>query len=400
MYTEVKECRAGGGKLEPILSLGTQALTGIFPKLNQEIEYAPLDLMWCESSGLVQLNHSCDPNKMYGKDYGYRSGLNGSMVAHLQSKAKMLQRYCGMNDVILDIGSNDGTLLSSYEWGKRIGIDPTGDKFCEYYPENIMLVSDFFSSKKYFNVSSKKAKVITSISMFYDLANPIEFAKEIAECLADDGIWHLEQSYMPSMLRQGCYDTICHEHLEYYSLSAIKRIIELAGLRIHNVSLNDTNGGSFAITVGHNSKVDNYAEITWLLQDEFRMGIKSSLIKFADRVHDQRMSLLSLLSKLKTAHKSVVGYGASTKGNVVLQYCNITRELLPYIGEINSDKFECFTPGTNIPIIPESEVRAMKPDYMLVMPWHFKSGIIKREREYLNNGGKLIFPFPYVEVVG
>lgn len=399
MYTQIKECRAGGGPVEDVMSLGNQAMTGIFPKPKQEIEFAPLDLVWSEKSGLLQLKHTCNLDDMYGTNYGYRSGLNKSMVEHLRGKAKMLQRYLGMTDVVLDIGSNDGTLLSMYEWGKKIGMDPTAGKFHEYYPENVMAVCDFFSAKKYFNVSSKKAKVITSISMFYDLPDPIAFAKEVGECLADDGIWHLEMSYMPTMLRQGCYDTICHEHLEYYSLTAIKRIIELAGLHIQSVSLNDTNGGSFALNITHEVPTVPCPEMIWLLQEEFLSGLRSKVAHFELRAMTHRSSLVALLSRLSET-KTVIGYGASTKGNAVLQYCGITTELLPYIAEVNPDKYGCITPGSNIPIIPETEARAMKPDYMLVMPWHFKTGILKREREYLDNGGKLIFPFPYVEIVG
>lgn len=399
MYSEIKKCRACNCKLEDVMSLGTQAMTGIFPKPKQKIEYAPLDLVWCDACGLLQLKHSCNPDAMYGKNYGYRSGLNKSMIEHLRLKAKMLQRYCDGTDVILDIGSNDGTLLSMYEWGKKIGMDPTADKFREYYMEDILAVADFFTAEKYLNITSKKAKVITSISMFYDLADPIAFVKDIAKCLASDGVWHLEQSYMPTMLRQGAYDTICHEHLEYYSLTTIKRIIERGGLHIHSVTLNNVNGGSFALTVGH-KPLANDVLLPWLLRDEFSFGIRSQIDRFSARAAAHKLSLISLLSTLANNGEKVIGYGASTKGNVVLQYCNITTDLLSCIAEVNFDKYGCVTPGTNIPIIPETEARAMKPDYMLVLPWHFREGIIKREQEYLNNGSKLIFPFPYVEVVG
>lgn len=399
MYHQINQCRAGGGnKLEDIMSLGNMAMTGLFPRAHQEVESAPLDLVWCEESQLLQLKHSCNPSEMYGANYGYRSGLNGSMVTHLHNKAERLSKFLGKKDIVLDIGSNDGTLLSRYERGLKVGMDPTGAKFQNYYPPDVCLIPNFFSEELYRQKIGAKAKVITSIAMFYDLADPIQFAREVGQCLTDDGIWHLEQSYLPTMLRQGSYDTICHEHLEYYSLTAIKRIIEAAGLHIQNVSLNDVNGGSFALDIGHNPN-SNSSELYWLLNEEHHMHMKDAIQDFALRAETHRMSLYSLLVSLSKT-KKISGYGASTKGNVILQYCGITSELLTNIAEINSDKFGCFTPGSNIPIVSESEVRASKPDYMLVLPWHFKASIIKREREYLNNGGKLIFPFPYVEVVG
>ncbi len=398
MYHEIKQCRAGGLELDHIYSLGTQAMSGLFPKPGEEIEFAPLDLVWSEGSGLLQLKHSCDPVGMYGSNYGYRSGLNGSMITHLQSKAEMLSQFVGPKDVILDIGSNDGTLLSFYKVGTKIAIDPTGKKFQNYYTTDVYLIPEFFSTKTYFQKVAIKAKLITTIAMFYDLADPIGFAKQVGECLDDDGIWHLEQSYLPTMLRQGCYDTICHEHLEYYSLTAIKRILELAGLHIYSVTLNDVNGGSFALNVGHHIPDTPDPEMLWLLREEKNMNMKQSIINFVLRMKQHKESLLSLLSRLN--EKKVIGYGASTKGNTVLQYCGIGTDLVSCIAEVNSDKFGCLTPGSKIPIVSELEAKSMKPDYMLVLPWHFKTGIIKREREYLNNGGKLIFPFPYVEIVG
>lgn len=395
MYREIKECRAGGGEVETLMTLGVQAMSGTFPKPNEDVEYAPLELVWSDLSGLLQLKHTCDLKSMYGMNYGYRSGLNKSMVRHLQSKAQKLKH--DSSNTILDIGSNDGTLLRAFEHGTRIGMDPTGEKFQEYYPPGVTLVKDFFSKKKFFDVSPRKADIITSIAMFYDLENPIAFAEEVAECLADDGVWHLEQSYMPKMLQMNCYDTICHEHLEYYSLTAIKRILELAGLYIHNVSVNDINGGSFAIDVKHTVPEYN-SEINWMLVNE--LNLKTKIKSFGIRAVTQSRDLISLLSRLRSNDKKVFAYGASTKGNVTLQYCGINNYLVQYALEVNEDKFGHVTPGSYIPIISETDGRAMKPDYMLVLPWHFKAGIIEREKHYLEAGGKLIFPFPYVEIVG
>ena len=218
----------GGSHLVTVLNLGMQALTGVFPRTCDEaIGEGPLELVWSPDSGLLQLRHSFQPSEMYGDNYGYRSGLNQSMIDHLTHKVRQLQRMAPLQsgDAVLDIGSNDGTLLKSYETNgvERIGIDPTGTKFSLYYPADIKLVPEFFSSAAYRGVTQRPAKIVTSIAMFYDLDRPMKFAREVESVLADDGIWHFEQSYMPSMLRLNSYDTICHEHLEYYSLQAVER---------------------------------------------------------------------------------------------------------------------------------------------------------------------------------
>jgi hypothetical protein len=286
----------------------------------------------------------------------------------------------------------------------RIGIDPTGKKFQNYYPSEIKLVADFFSKDAYESITSKKAKIITSIAMFYDLENPINFAKDIEAVLADDGVWHFEQSYMPSMLRLNSYDTICHEHIEYYSLSVVKYILEEAGLKVVDVIMNNINGGSFAVTATKKSCKTikpNLPVINWLLEQEDKMGLSTPrpYRDFEERVFRHRDDLSRLVKTLVGDGKKVLGYGASTKGNVVLQFCGLTTSEIPAIAEVNPEKFGKVTPGTHIPIISEMEAKAQNPDYFLVLPWHFKDGILRREKEYLANGGKFIFPFPEIEIV-
>jgi hypothetical protein len=405
----IDRCRASGSKhLIPVLSLGHQALTGVFPRSRDEkVTVGPLELVWCPESGLLQLAHSYDPGEMYGENYGYRSSLNQSMVRHLTNKMRLLQRAADLKsgDVVLDIGSNDCTSLKAYEVEglTRIGIDPTGEKFRSYYPDYVQLVPDFFSSKNFRSVSSRRAKIVTSISMFYDLEDPTQFAREVAEILDPEGIWHLEQSYMPSMLRVCSYDTICHEHIEYYSLGALKKILDAAGLDILDVEMNAVNGGSFAVTAVQRASTRrrNSAVVNWLLQQEERMGLgtPAPFRDFEQRVFRHREDLTRLLRALKGDGKRILGYGASTKGNVVLQFCGIGPELVEAIAEVNEDKFGSFTPGTHIPIISEPEARAMKPDYFLVLPWHFKEGIVAREQQFLADGGKFIFPFPEIEII-
>jgi hypothetical protein len=409
-YREISKCRVSGSpNLISILNLGYQALTGVFPKDPcKDITTGPLELVWCPDSGLLQLAHSYEPSEMYGENYGYRSGLNQSMVNHLTDKVGYLERFVepSAGDVIVDIGANDATTLKAYRTKdlRRIGIDPTGAKFRQYYPNDIALVPDFFSPDAYRSVEKKQARIVTSIAMFYDLEAPIEFAEAVESILADDGIWHFEQSYMPSMLRLNSYDTICHEHLEYYSFGAVKKILDAAGMKIADVGMNSVNGGSFAVTAvkanNRNIRV-NEPVINWLLEQEDRMGLGTPrpFRDFEERVFRHREDLVRLIRILNEDGKTILGYGASTKGNVVLQFCGLTSSDIKAIAEVNPDKFGSYTPGTRIPIVSEAEARAMKPDYFLVLPWHFKEGIIRREKEFLSRGGKMIIPFPEIEIV-
>lgn len=410
MYTEIQKCRVSGSRdLVSVLNLGHQALTGVFPKdASEPVTVGPLELVWCPDSGLLQLKHSYSADEMYGDNYGYRSGLNQSMVTHLTDKVRFLEQLARprAGDVVVDIGSNDATTLKAYQTAgvRRIGIDPTGKKFSEYYPEDVQLVPDFFSAEAYRSVERKQAKIVTSIAMFYDLEQPIEFARQIESILADDGIWHFEQSYMPSMLRLNSYDTICHEHIEYYSLGVVKLIVEAAGLQLVDVAMNGVNGGSFAVTVTKASNTTirpNQAVIDWLLEQESLMGLANPrpYRLFEERVFRHRQDLTRLIRALNADGKKVLGYGASTKGNVVLQFCGLTATDIPAIAEVNVEKFGRVTPGTHIPIVSEKEAHAMAPDYYLVLPWHFKEGILRREKDFLARGGKFIFPFPEIEII-
>ena len=403
---KISNCRlCKSSNLKSVLDLGDQHLTGVFPKSKiEEVSKGPLSLGWCSDCYLLQLLHSFDPSEMYGENYGYRSGLNSMMVDHLSTKIELLCKQFGVSkgDSVLDIGSNDATLLKSYkiEDLNRVGIDPTGAKFAHYYPRDIKLIEDFFRAS---HMGIEKFKIITAISMFYDLEDPISFVQDIHSVLAQEGVWHFEQSYMPSMLRMNSYDTICHEHIEYYSLTPVKMILEKCGLRIIDVKMNAVNGGSFAITACHENAIfpSNEPLIDWLLEQERSMGINSltPFVDFKKKVFQHKHDLKDLLIKLKHAGKVVHGYGASTKGNVLLQFCNITKNELPFIAEINEEKYGSFTPGSEIEIISDKQSKEMNPDYYLVLPWHFKTGILKNEKEYLKKGGSLIFPFPEIEII-
>ena len=408
-YKEITRCRmSGSANLVPVLHLGNQALTGVFPRsADVPVTTGPLDLVWCPESGLLQLRHSYDSSEMYGANYGYRSGLNQSMVRHLEAKVRRLQAFVPLHpgDVVLDIGSNDATLLKAYQAPgvERVGIDPTGAKFTQFYTDGIHLVPDFFSQKNFEQVSPKKARIVTSIAMFYDLEDPVDFARQIGAILTDDGIWHFEQSYMPSMLRTNSYDTICHEHLEYYSIAVVNTLLNAAGLKVLDVQMNSVNGGSFAVTAARRTSryQPNNAMIGWLLEQEKRLGLETPrpFRDFEERVFRHREDLRRLVSGLVHDGKKIVGYGASTKGNVLLQFCGLGPNEIPAIADVNPEKFGCVTPGTHIPIVSEEEARALEPDFFLVLPWHFKSGIVEREKEFLEKGGRMIFPFPEIEIV-
>jgi len=408
-YTEICKCRiCNRSNLIPVLSLGEQYLTGVFPKSKSEkITKGPLDVVWCTHCGLLQMKQSYSLEEMYGDNYGYRSGLNASMVRHLQQKVRTLETLARpkATDLLLDIGSNDATLLKACTGKyKKVGIDPTGKKFQKYYTKDMVLISDFFSAMAFKKVfPNRGAKIITSIAMFYDLERPKAFVRDIEKCLADDGIWHFEQSYMPSMLRTNAYDTICHEHLEFYSFKVVKNLLESCEMRVVDVEVNAINGGSFAVTACKKSAkyISNNPIIKWMLRQEKDMGLDTPkpYRDFEERVYRHRENLRELIKALVADGKKVIGYGASTKGNVLLQFCGFSTKQIPYVAEVNEEKFGSCTPGTKIPIISEKEAKAGKPDYMFVLPWHFKHSILERERDFLTSGGKFIFPLPEIEIV-
>lgn len=414
MYTKIEKCRiCGNEQLRPIIHLGEQVLTGVFPrKKNTLITKGPLELVMCEgknSCGLLQLRHSYDSNEMYRNNYGYRSSLNQSMVKHLRRRVEHLLGIVSLKkgDLVIDIGSNDSTLLQGYPQQDLllVGIDPAGGRFEKYYPDHIQLIPEFFAGELIErNFPGKKAKVVTSIAMFYDLESPIDFMRQIYDVLDEDGVWVFEQSYMPTMLERNSYDTICHEHLEYYALQQIKWMADKVGFKILDVEFNDINGGSFTVVVAKNANKrlkENKALVNGILKEEKLKGL--STLKpydaFKSRVYKSRDDLNAFVRDVQKRGELLLGYGASTKGNVILQFCGLTAKEIPCIAEVNQDKFGCFTPGTKIPIVSEAEAKAKKPDYFLVLPWHFKENIVQREKLFLDSGGALVMPLPGIEVV-
>lgn len=407
-------CRVcGSTSLKKVIDLGPQYLQGSFVKPGKEMpskRKIDCTLVRCNpeedenACGLLQMEHSVPPEILYAA-YWYRSGTNNTMRNHLngivQSVMELVQKPKAS---VLDIGCNDGTLLGYYPDNfTKYGVDPS-DVAQEV--RGATVVQDIFPSETLSKLlEGKKLDVITSIAMFYDLEDPVGFVKGIKRFLAEDGIWIFEMSYMPHMLELDSYDTICHEHLEYYSLAVIEKILAFADMKIFRIGFNDINGGSIRCYATHmaNTGFDNKADlqkINEVRHSEFDLELDTDrpYVAFQQRIEKLKSELNALLVKLKSEGKRVHIYGASTKGNTILQWCGIDRSLVEYAAERNPDKFGARTLGTDISIISEEESRSMNPDYYLVLPWHFKNEFIQREREILEKGTGFIFPVPTVEI--
>lgn len=399
LYTPIADCRlCEGTNLESVFDLGVMALTGVFPKPGEAVDEGPLELMRCGDCGLVQLAHNYDPARMFGPTYGYRSGLNPSMVAHLRRVAEMAEKLVDgleRNSIVLDIGCNDGTLLRQYRGGPiKVGIDPLCKQFDGHLGDGMFFPELFSAARIKTEFPNNKVKIVTSIAMFYDLERPVEFARDVASILAPDGVWVIEVADLAQVLRNLAYDGICHEHLEYYGLAQLTEIGRRAGLKIIEWRCTDTNGGSILIVFAHANSSHRQADlniddIAWRRDDD-------SWTDFRARVAEQTEILQARMAMLAGRGRRVIGYGASTKGNVLLQHTGIGADL-DCIGEVNADKVGRVTPGTNIPIVSEMEARRRGPDVFLVLPWHFREYIVAKER--LRGGPDLLFPLPRVEMV-
>ncbi|MEG3970454.1 class I SAM-dependent methyltransferase [Microcoleus sp. T2B6] len=411
-----KTCRVcGSSALTPVINLGEQYLQGSFVKPGKEeppLRKISLSLVRCDPTkdekacGLLQMEHTVPPEVLYSA-YWYRSGTNQTMRNHLHGITEEAASLIGKSNArVLDIGCNDGTLLKCYPQNFiKFGVDPSD--VAQEITGDITAIQDIFPSEELTKLlQGEKFDIITSIAMFYDLEDPVSFCKEIKKALAPGGLWVFEMSYMPSMLKMNSYDTICHEHLEYYSLAVLEYILKQADLKIVDAVLNDINGGSIRCYATH---LDNFAfkkqeavtRIKLLRQAEFDMELDTDkpYKNFQDRINVHKEQLVSLLKMLKKEGKSIHIYGASTKGNTILQWCGIDNRIIDVAAERNPDKYGAYTLGTDIPIVSEADSRAMKPDYYLVLPWHFKEEFLKREEEILQRGVGLIFPLPNVEII-
>ena len=407
-YNKIHCCRlCYSNKLKPLIDFGSICLSSAFPYKNLKYKkIIPMIFGICKNCRSVQLLHNYDLKVLYNNDYGYRSGINQSMIDHLTNITNDIKKIIKfkIGDYVLDIASNDATLLKSYKFSKinYVGIDPTINKYKKFYPKNFKTKSTLFSKNKYLNLSNKqKAKVITSIAMFYDVQNPNEFVSDIKDILSKNGIWVMEMYYLPILLKYNAYDSICHEHITYFSLNQINYLCEKNNLKIFKVSLNSMNCGSIRYFICHRDarfKLD-YNSINKCKKLEKILDQDSCFYNFKKRIKFLSKKLNLIIKNLNKRKKTIHVYGASTKGNISLQYSKLSVKDISFVADRNPLKWNRKMPGSNIPIISEASSRAKNPDYYLVLPWHFKKGFIKREKKFLAKGGKLIFPLPKIEIL-
>ncbi len=381
--------------------------TGKFPKENQKIQKKPIVLVMCNKCKLVQLGHNFDLNYLYGPDYGYRTGINKTMLDHVKNVVKNLSQKTRLSkkDLVLDIASNDGSLLKYYKSGvTKFGIDPILNKYIDEYKDVKYKVSSFFSANKIKNLTKKrKFKIITALSVFYDAADPNKFLKDIKNLLHNQGVCLLEFADLASIIKFKMFDTICHEHLEYYSSNVIINLCKKNGLRVFDIKKNKINGASKQFYICHkNSKYPenhNIIKKEVIIENKMKLSKLETFKRFIKEINDSRKKLVKFLKQKVKLGKKIHCYGASTKGNVLLQYYKINNKMISYAAERNENKYNLYTPGTKIKIISEVLSRFYNPDYYLVLPWHFKNEILLREKFMRKKGTKFIFPLPKIEIV-
>jgi len=411
-------CRVSGEPLVELFSLGDVYVSDFIPQdSSPRLEKIPLKMMLAPKSGLVQLADTTSFDDMY-RHYWYRSGTNESMVEELRqiadSTSKMMRLKAG--DVFVDIACNDGTLLSFIDpQVKRVGFDPAHNTYEEADKRRFALfVNDYVNAEAYKKspLGSQKAKVVTNIAMFYDLEDPQVFVNDVKEIMDDNGIWVVQMSYLPLMLKQLAFDNICHEHLEYYSLEAMKYLLDMHGMEIVDCQLNDVNGGSFRVYI-RKKGADPSAFATAPYRDVAEYRVESILahekaldlknpqtyFDFYKKSTDLRDQTLDFLKAEKAKGKKIWAYGASTKGNTLLQWWGIDSTLIDGIAERQPMKYGLKTVGSNIPIFSDEEMRAAKPDYLFVLPWHFIESFVRREQAFLKGGGAFIVPCPRFEII-
>jgi NDP-4-keto-2,6-dideoxyhexose 3-C-methyltransferase len=416
---EHNSCRVcGKAHLIPILSLGDLYVSDFLGDDEKDRSFkAPLDLVFCSPEnrgcGLLQLKHTVSHEAMY-RNYWYRSGMNQTMTDELNGIARTVEELANLKvgDTVIDIGANDGTLLRGYtpKGLQRTGFEPANNLGQYNSVGTTKVINDFFNYAAWEKeFPGTKAKAITAIAMFYDLEDPNVFVHDVVRILDEEyGVFVIQQAYLPLMLATNEIGNICHEHLEFYSLLSMENLLARHGLEIFDVITNDINGGSFRTYIRHKGKGKAIHVPTGAAQRVAMMRTSEAKLKlheiapyeaFARRVHSIRDRLLSFLKEEKAKGKTIYGYGASTKGNTLLQYFGLGPELITAIAERNPDKWGKKTVGTLIPIVSEVEARTAKPDHMLILPWHFLEEFRKREAEFLKQGGKFIVPMPDFRII-
>lgn len=408
-HTNCRLC--GKDQLKQILSLGEHYVINFLERPDQEKIKAPYDLVLCDKDdggcGLLQLKHTVSSELLYRK-FWYKSGVNQSMIDALSDITKNAEDRIDLksNDIVIDIGANDGTLLRQYKTKDLtlVGFEPARNLIDEAKVGTTKIINDFFSFDNYDKeFPNKKAKIITSISMFYDLEDPNSFVKDIAKCLDSDGIWINQMNYLTTMLENNAFDNIVHEHLEYYSLSSLNTLLEMHGLEVFDVEINGLNGGSFRTYIKHkdSKKFNVSADVKDLETDEKKKNIDkiTTYQDFSDRIEKLKNETVDFIKKQVSSGKKIYVYGASTRGTTLLQYYGLNNNLIKAAADRNPNKWGKEIIGTNIPIISEEQARKDKPDYFLVLPWYFLDEFKIRENEYLASGGKFIVPLPYLQII-
>ena len=394
----INQCRiCKGAELTEIMDFGKQAVANHFHSTPGEVpEKLPLRLVRCKSCDLVQLADQIDMDIMY-QNYWYRSGVNDTMRTHLRRLFEEVKNDISASDAIIDIGSNDGTFLSFFPKScVRIGVDPSNIE-----SGNCIRIKDYFSKDAIKKVlGDKKARIISSIAMFYDVNDPKSFVGDICECLANDGIWVAELSYLPRMLSNHAYDSVCHEHVAYYRLETFNHVLEGSGMEVYRAEINNMNGSSFRVFVGRKGARPVDPSVSKILADE-KTSFSSSrpYDEFKSGVEWSSLRLLSFLDAAQGFDKTVYGYGASTKGQVILQYCSINPQMVKAIAERNPRKYSLYTPATDIPICSEEEMRSARPDFLLIFPWYFLDEFLEREKVLREKGTKIIVPLPTFHII-
>ena len=405
---KIKFCRnCKNNKFTNLFSLGKMSFTGKFSKnFLHNIPAAKLNLLMCKNCKLVQLDRNFNQKYLYGKDYGYRTSINNTMTNHMNKTVKECSDLTKLktNDCVLDIASNDGTLLNFYKKNIiTVGIDPLVNKYRKFYKKINYKISNFFKIKDIENIKiKKKFKIISALSVFYDLRDPNKFIKEIKKILDDKGVFVLEHVDLYYIIKNNIFDTICHEHLVFYSSKIIIEMMKNNGLKVFNHEYNEINGGSSRYYICHsktNFKVSKNIKKVLLRENLQGIELKKTYKLFFTKILNEKIKLIKLIKKIKNEEQDIHGYGASTKGNVLLQFYNINNKVVNYIADRNPLKWNSFTPGTKIKIISESQSRKIKPHFYLVLPWHFKNEILIREKNIRKKGTKFIFPLPKVRVV-
>ena len=386
-------CRlCGSERLEEIFSLGEQCISA-FVETESEPILAPLTLVECKRCHLLQLKHTLSSDILYNDNYGYKTSLNERMVLEMRQIVEAIQRKIILQegDMVVDIGSNDGTLLTFYPTNLiRVGFDPVKKFAHEVASKRITHVSDYFNAEWF----KGKARVITAIAMFYDLDEPNKFLEDINEVLSDDGLFVIQQNYLPKMIDEATYDNISHEHLTYYSLKTLQELLRRHNLEVVDITFSPINGGCFRTFIQKSSVIAPEDGVMRVLDAEnaerepdyeyFKRRTEANI----DQIRD------FILGEYEKGKKIFI-LGASTRGNVILNATGLKYPILQAASERNPEKWGKRILGTNIPIINEEDARKAKPDYFLVLPRWYRTEIIEREDKFLKEGGKLIFPIPF-----